>query len=79
MKISAEITQMSMQYWPRELSRKLGERFGFKHPMQNMNDAELQEYLNKSVSEIPVQEFLNNVTVEELEQEIRQEEIASDE
>lgn len=77
-KIGAEITQMSMQFWPRELSLKLGERFGFKHPMQQMRDAELQEYLKKSINAIAVQEFLNNVTVEELAEDGK-EEIKTDE
>ncbi|HMI01675.1 MAG TPA: CfrBI family restriction endonuclease [Pedobacter sp.] len=65
-KIGAEIIQMSMQYWPRELGIKLRERFGFKHSIQSMKDNELNEFLEKSLNQIKIQEFLSDISLEEI-------------
>lgn len=67
-KIGAEIIQMSMQYWPRELATKLYERFKYEHEILKLSDHELQEYLKANIEKVQVQEFLNNLTVEEIAQ-----------
>lgn len=67
--IGAEIIQMSMKYWPRELAQRLGARLGIKHPLQRMPDDEISDYLEKELSAISVQEFLVGVTAADLEQE----------
>lgn len=65
-KIGAEIIQMSMQYWPRELASKLYERFKYEHSLLKLSDPELQEYLKANVEKVEVQDFLNNLTVAEI-------------
>lgn len=65
-KIEAEIVQMSMQYWPRELARKLGDRLGFQHELQNMRDDQIQPFLRTKLSTIPIQDFLSGVSLERL-------------
>lgn len=65
-KIGAEIVQMSMQYWPRELATKLKERFNYEHEILVMTDHELQEYLKERIDNIQVQDFLSNLTVEKI-------------
>jgi CfrBI restriction endonuclease. len=60
-RIGAEIVQMSMQYWPRDLARRLGTRFGIKHKLQDLSDGEMDNYLSKKLKSIAIQEFLNNV------------------
>jgi len=67
--IEAEIIQMSMQFWIRELARKLGNRLGIIHELQKMSDDEIGDYLERQLEKIPVQEFLSGVTVESLEDE----------
>lgn len=67
--IGAEIVQMSMQYWVRELAQKLGERLGIKHELQLMEDEKISEYLRIRLATIPVQDFLSGLSVEELEEE----------
>src|SRR5205085_11148810 len=67
--IGAEIVQMSMKYWPKELAQKLGNRVGIKHELQTMPDGEISDYLARKLAGIPVQDFLVGVSAEELEQE----------
>ncbi len=67
--IGAEIIQMSMQYWPRELAQKLGLRLGLRHELQTMADNEMSAYLAEKLRTIPVQDFLSGISPEELEAE----------
>lgn len=55
--IKAEIVQMSMQYWVRDLAQRLGKRFGFTHALQTMPDAKIESYLKAKLDTIAVQEF----------------------
>ncbi len=66
--VGAEIVQMSMQYWVRELSQRLGERFGIQHELQSIKDDEITDYLLAKLSTIPVQDFLSGISAEELQQ-----------
>lgn len=68
--IGAEIIQMSMKYWPRELAQRLGARFGIKHPLQKIADRDISEYLEKQLNSITVQDFLVGVSPADLEQEL---------
>jgi hypothetical protein len=66
-RIGAEIVQMSMQYWPREVARLLGIRFGFRHELQEMADNEIRAYLARKLEAIAVQDFLVGVYLDDLE------------
>lgn len=46
--IGAEIIQMSMQYWPRDLAKRLGERLNIKHALQTMPDNKIRDCLPPS-------------------------------
>ena len=67
--IGAEIVQMSMQYWPKTLCSLLHKRFGFSHELQNMSEEEIGDYFKEKMKSIPVQDFLNTVSLEEAEQD----------
>lgn len=67
--IGAEIIQMSMKYWPRELAQRLGKRLGIKHELQKLADNEIGNYLEKKLNIIPVQKFLSGVSPEDLDQD----------
>ena len=64
--IGAEIVQMSMQYWVRELSQLLGQRLGFNHELQTMSDDDIEPYLKAQLEKIAVQDFLSDVSLENL-------------
>jgi hypothetical protein len=65
--IEAEIIQMSMQFWVRELAQRLGSRLGIVHELQKMPDDNIGPYLKQKLAEIPVQDFLSGVVLSELE------------
>ncbi|MDQ3688257.1 MAG: CfrBI family restriction endonuclease [Acidobacteriota bacterium] len=77
--IGAEIVQMSMQFWVRELAQKLGERLGVKHELQKMDDDAIGIYLERKLSFTPVEDFLSGVSVEELEEASEGSESVNDE
>lgn len=67
-KINAEIVQMGMQYWPRVLARRIEERLGWKHPLSEMPDTKIQEFLQKELECIPnIADFLSGVSVQDME------------
>ena len=68
--IGAEIIQMSMHHWTKELAQKLGDRFGFRHELQTMPDAEISDYIAAKLKAIRVQDFLTGVSAEQLDQDI---------
>jgi hypothetical protein len=57
-RIGAEIIQMSMQYWPRTLAQRLGQRIGFQHEIQTMRDDRLHEYLKTKLTSLPIQDYV---------------------
>lgn len=65
--IKAEIIQMSMQFWVKDLAKKLGKRVGLVHELQTMDDSKISSYLEKKLASIHVEEFLSGVSVKELE------------
>lgn len=71
--IEAEIIQMSMQYWVRELAQRLGDRMGIKHELQDMPDENIGGYLKNALDQINVQDFLSGVSTEELQEEVEAE------
>lgn len=66
--IEAELTQMSMQCWPREVAQKLHKRLGFEHPLMYMSDLEVGELIRDRLATMPVQEFVGGVSVAELDE-----------
>jgi hypothetical protein len=64
--IGAEIIQMSMQFWPRELALRLNARFGITHELQKMPDEKIGDYLRGKLSKLEVQDFLTGLSTEDL-------------
>lgn len=67
--LEAEIIQMSMQFWPKLLAERLGERLGYQHELQTMPDAEIKSYLERSLASVAIQDFLIGVSPADLETE----------
>ncbi len=66
-RIGAEIIQMSMQYWPRDVAQRLKKRLGFEHDLQTLPDKEIRPFLTDALASVPIQDFLADVSVEQLE------------
>lgn len=67
--IGAEIVQMSMKYWPRELAQHLGQWFGTEFDLAKIKDANVEAYLTERLNHVPLQEFLADVAVDAAEDE----------
>jgi hypothetical protein len=66
-RIGAEIVQMSMQYWPRELAQRLAKVTGYRHELSTMGDDVIDDYLANQIRGIQIQDFLSGVSVATLE------------
>jgi hypothetical protein len=67
--ISAEIVQMSMQYWPRLLAKRMAERLGTHHELGDLTDARVRPFLESRLARINVLDFLSGVHLEEIQTE----------
>ncbi|HYV24162.1 MAG TPA: CfrBI family restriction endonuclease [Pyrinomonadaceae bacterium] len=72
-RIDAEIVQMSMGYWMRDLSGLLHDRFGVEHEIQDLENGAMAPYLKEKLSQIAIQDFLSDLSTEELEDEAEDE------
>ena len=68
-KAGAELIQMSMQFWLKDLALRLGKHYGYTHPVQRMADREIAEYIAQQLAAIPIQDFLIGVRAEYLQNE----------
>lgn len=55
----SEIIQMSMQFWPQELARRLQTRLGYEAEILKIAESNLSEYLAERIAPIPILDFLN--------------------
>jgi hypothetical protein len=62
--INADIIQMSMKYWPKELASKMAASLGLQHKLLNMPDTMIAQYLEDQMKPINILEFLNNVVMD---------------
>lgn len=56
--IDGSVIQMSMTFWPQDVSRKLEEKLGMKHELANMPIAQIYTYLKTKVQDAPIEEFI---------------------
>lgn len=61
-KAGAEIVQMSLCFWPRDLARRLRSDFNYRHDLAEMSDDEISRYLSSRLEEIPIQDFVAGVS-----------------
>jgi hypothetical protein len=58
-KAGSEIVQMSMQFWPQELARRMKTRLGHEAEILDIPEDELSDYLSEKIAPIPILDFLN--------------------
>ncbi|MEW5985144.1 MAG: hypothetical protein AB1791_00755 [Chloroflexota bacterium] len=59
-KAGSEIVQMSMQFWPQELARRLNTQLGYKAEILGIPEEDLSEYLSLKIAPIPILDFLGS-------------------
>lgn len=63
--IGADIIQMSMQYWPRNLAHALSNVTHEDYEIASIADAKIRQYLVKKLAEISLLDFLDSVKLED--------------
>ena len=61
-KIDGTIVQMSMGYWPKIVAQKLRDVVGLDHPLVNMSDNKVSEYILKQLKDAPFESFVAKQT-----------------
>ena len=56
--IDGTIVQMSAGFWPQQISKILNETLGLEHPLVNMAENDVEEYLQKAMLDVPLGEFI---------------------
>lgn len=60
-RIGAEILQMSMQHWTRDLAQRLKKGLDLRSPLTNLSDSEIAEFLEEKLEPIRIQDFLTGI------------------
>ncbi len=55
----SEIVQMSMQFWPQELAKRLESRLDYRAEILSVREDELRNYLTEKIQTAPLLNFLN--------------------
>jgi hypothetical protein len=56
--IGGTIIQMSGGYWPQQVARTLSHVLGLKHPLVDMDEPEIPDFLRTRLNEVPLNEFI---------------------
>ncbi|MDX1995874.1 MAG: CfrBI family restriction endonuclease [bacterium] len=60
--IDGTIVQMSAGYWPQRIARTLNRVLGFEHPLVNMEQTEIEDYLKARMQKAPLETFIDLVS-----------------
>lgn len=52
--IEGTVVQMSMSYWPKVVAKDLGTRIGLRHPLQDMDEADIPSFLERELKKVPI-------------------------
>jgi len=72
-KIGAEIIQMSMRYWLKDLAQRLEARLGYKHKLASMPDDKIESHLKTKLATMRIQDFLSGFSPVETDEEPEEE------
>ncbi len=56
--IQGTIIQMSAGYWPQQVARELHRALGFEHPLVGMKPAQIEPYLRRALTKVPLETFI---------------------
>jgi hypothetical protein len=55
--IDGTIIQMSANYWPQQVAQVLQRVFGFEHPLVDMRQGDIGDYLKDRIAQVPLEQF----------------------
>ncbi len=56
--VDGTIVQMSAAYWPQQVARELNRVLGFEHDLVNMEQARIGRFLERKLSQVPLEDFI---------------------
>ncbi len=56
--IGGTIIQMSASYWPKQVAQVLQKTLGFRHPILDMDNGQIEEFLRNQMPDVPLQDFI---------------------
>jgi len=56
--VEGTIIQMSAGYWPQQVARELNRVVGFEHELVDMAQAQIGEFLERKMEQVPLEEFI---------------------
>jgi hypothetical protein len=59
--VDGTIVQMSAAYWPQQVARELNRVLGFEHDLVNMKQARIGRFLERKLSQAPLEDFIGLV------------------
>jgi len=57
--IGATVVQMSGSLWPKQIAQELDRVLGFKHPLAEMSDQDIIQYLKREIESVPLEDFVS--------------------
>jgi hypothetical protein len=57
-RVQGTIVQMSANYWPQDVARKLHNILGFNHELITMDQSHIGDFLKRAISHVPLETFL---------------------
>lgn len=63
------LRNVGLQFSPKMLAQRIGERLGYRHELQTMPDDEIRGYLERKLAPVAIQEFLVGVSTADLDTE----------
>ena len=57
--IGATVVQMSGSLWPKQIAQELDRVLGFKHPLAEMSDQDIIQYLKREIEDVPLEDFVS--------------------
>jgi len=56
--VDGTVIQMSAGYWPQQVARELNRVLGFEHELVDMERNNIEEFLKRKLSQVPLEDFL---------------------
>ncbi len=56
--VGGTIIQMSASYWPKQVAHVLQKSLGFRHPILEMDNGQLEAFLREQLPDVPLQDFI---------------------
>lgn len=57
-RVGGKVVQMSLAFWPKQVSQVLSETVGLRHELTDMSDSQVGDYLKRQLRKVPMESFI---------------------